>query len=147
MNSYQLKLKTDYAHYFHVSKYAVVKTTVTAGWQESPSYFTNELYQIGGYKLLRGFDEESIYADKFTVATLEYRYLLGLNSYFNTFSDVGITQNSVTRINNNFIGGGFGLAFEAKQGIINISLAVGKRNDLPFNINETKIHIGFVSLF
>ena len=147
LNSYQLKLKTDYAHYFHVSKYAVVKTTVTAGWQESPSYFTNELYQIGGYKLLRGFNEESIYANKFSVATVEYRYLLGLNSYFNTFTDVGFTHNSVTRINNNFIGGGIGLAFEAKQGIINVSLAVGKRNDLPFNINEAKIHIGFVSLF
>ena len=147
LNSYQLRLKADYAHYFNVGKYAVIKTAVTTGWQESPNYFTNELFQIGGYKLLRGFDEESIYADKFSVATFEYRYLLGLNSYFNTFTDVGLTHNSVTRINNNFIGGGFGLAFQAKQSIINISLAVGKRNDLPFNINEAKIHIGFVSLF
>ncbi len=147
LNSYQLRLKADYAHYFNIGKYSVIKTAITGAWQESPNYFTNELYQIGGYKLLRGFNEESIYADKFSVATFEYRYLLGLNSYFNTFTDVGFTHNSVTRINNNFIGGGIGLAFEAKQGIINISLAVGKRNDLPFNINEAKIHIGFVSLF
>ncbi len=147
LNSYQLRLKADYAHYFNLGKYSVLKTAITGAWQESPNYFTNELYQIGGYKLLRGFNEESIFADKFSVATIEYRYLLGLNSYFNTFSDIGFTHNSVTRINNNFIGGGIGLAFEAKQGIINISLAVGKRNDLPFNINEAKIHIGFVSLF
>ncbi len=147
LNSYQLKLKAGFAHYFSVSRQSVLKTAITGGWMESPNYFTNELFQLGGYKLLRGFDEESIYADKYSVATLEYRYLLGINSYFNTFSDIGLTHNSVTGKNNNFIGAGVGLAFESKQGIINISLALGKRNDLPFNANEAKIHIGFVSLF
>ena len=147
LNSYQLRLKVGYAHYFLIGNQSVLKTAFTGGWLQSPNYFTNELFQLGGYKLLRGFDEESIYADKFSVATLEYRYLLGINSYFNAFMDVGLTHNSVTGINNNFVGAGVGLAFESKQGIINISLALGKRNDLPFNANEAKIHIGFVSLF
>ena len=147
LNSYQFKIRGNYAQYFSVGRQSVIKAAATGGWYQSPSYFNNELFQIGGYKLLRGFDEESIYADKFSALTFEYRYLLGLNSFFNGFTDLGLTHNSVTGINNNFIGAGIGLAFESKQGIINISFAVGKRNDLPFNINESKIHIGFVSLF
>ena len=147
LNSYQIRAKGAYAHYFTVGKQSVIKTEVTGGWMESPNYFSNELFQIGGYKLLRGFNEGSIFADKFSVATLEYRYLLGINSWFNVFSDVGLTHNSVYQTNHNYLGLGLGLAFEAKQGIINISLAAGKSNDLPFNFNEAKIHIGFVSIF
>ena len=147
LNTYQFKIRGGFAHYFPIGRQAVIKAAATGGWYQSPNYYLNELFQIGGYKLLRGFDEESIYADRFSVFTAEYRYLLGVNSYLNGFTDVGLTHNSISGINNNFIGLGVGLAFESKQGIMNISLAVGKRSDLPFSFNELKIHIGFVSLF
>ena len=147
LSTYQFKIRGGFAHYFPIGRQAVIKAAATGGWYQSPNYYLNELFQIGGYKLLRGFDEESIYADRFSVFTAEYRYLLGVNSYLNGFTDVGLTHNSLSGNNNNFIGAGVGLAFESKQGIINISLAVGKRSDLPFSFNESKIHIGFVSLF
>ena len=147
LNSYQIRASGAFAHYFTIGKQQVIKTEVSGGWMESPNYFSNELFQIGGYKLLRGFNEGSIFADKYAVATMEYRYLLGINSWFNVFSDAGFTHNSIYQTNNQYIGMGIGLAFEAKQGIINISLATGKSNDLPFNFNESKIHIGFVSVF
>ncbi len=146
-NTYQLKIKTSLAHYFTTGKQSVIKMAVNAGWYESPNYFRNELFQLGGYKLLRGFDEESIYANRYAVGTLEYRYLLGINSYFTGFVDMGATSNNITNQSNTYIGGGIGLAFETKQGIINISFADGKRNDLPFNFRESKIHLGFVSIF
>lgn len=147
LNTYQFKIKTTIAHYFALGKQSVLKTAINAGWYESPSYFRNELFQIGGYKLLRGFNEESIITNKYAVATLEYRYLLGINSYFNSFLDFGTTENKITNHSNTFLGAGLGLAFETKQGIINLSFAAGKRNDLTFNFRESKIHLGFVSIF
>ena len=147
LNTYQFKIKTTIVHYFSSGRQSVVKMAANAGWYESPNYFRNELFQIGGYKLLRGFDEESILANRYAVGTLEYRYLLGTNSYFNGFLDVAATDNKITNIANTFIGAGLGLAFETKQGIFNISFAAGKRNDLPFNFRESKIHLGFVSIF
>lgn len=147
LNTYQFKIKATIAHYFSMGNQSVLKTAINAGWYESPYYFRNELFQIGGYKLLRGFNEETIVANKYAVATVEYRYLLGINSYFNGFLDIGATDNKVTNLTNTFIGAGFGLAFETNQGIINISFAAGKRNDLPFNFKESKIHLGFVSIF
>ncbi len=147
LSSYQLRLKATVAQYFPLGKYAVIKTALQAGLLQSPSIFRNEMFQIGGFKTLRGFDEESIFTNQFVIATAEYRYLFGLNAYFNVFTDVATTYNSIINKNFNYIGFGAGLAFETKQGIFNINIAAGKRNDLSFDLRQTKIHIGFISLF
>jgi len=148
--SYQFRIKLAGTHYFPVGKQATFKTAVNAGIFISPSTFRNELFQMGGYKLLRGFNEESIYATQYAVATAEYRYLLSLNSYLFGFIDAGWVKNKYQSIdlNNNFIGAGLGLAFETKFGLLNISYAAGKRNDVKLNLREaSKIHFGYVNYF
>ena len=147
LNTYQLRLRLKAAHYFRTGKQSVLKAGVNTGWYESPSYFRNELFQIGGYRLLRGFDEESIFANKYAVGTIEYRYLVGLNSNFFVFSDFGWSNNNIIKQSNGYIGAGVGLSFETKGGVFNLSYAAGKRNDLPFDIKQSKIHFGYVSIF
>lgn len=148
--SYQFRIKISAAHYFPVGKQATVKTAVNGGVFISPSTFRNELFQIGGYKLLRGFSEESIYATQYAVLTAEYRYRLALNSYMFGFVDGGWVKNKYqsVNLNNNFIGAGLGLAFETKFGLLNISYAAGKRNDVKLNLREaSKIHFGYINYF
>lgn len=148
--SYQFRVKIAAAHFFPVGKQATVKMAVNGGLFISPSTFRNELFQIGGYKLLRGFNEESIYATQYAVLTAEYRYRLKLNSYMFGFVDGGWVKNKYQNIdlNNNFISAGLGLAFETKFGLLNISYAVGKRDDVKFNLREgSKIHFGYVNYF
>ena len=96
---------------------------------------------------MRGFDEEAIFASTYLVGTIEYRYLLGLNSNFFAFTDLGWTSNTITSQRNSYIGAGVGLSFETKGGIFNLSYAAGKRNDLDFDIRQSKIHFGYVSIF
>ena len=81
--------------------------------------------------------------------TLEYRYLVGVNSYFFGFADLGFTSNSSSlgQSNNRLLGAGLGLAFETAAGFFNLSLAAGKRDDSPFNLRQTKIHLGYVNYF
>jgi outer membrane protein assembly factor BamA len=148
-NSYQFRVRMSAAHYFQLGRQSTFKTALNGGLFQSPSIFRNELFQIGGYKLLRGFDEESIYASRYLAATFEYRYLLGLNSFLFTFVDAGWAANtsSSIRTSNGFLGAGLGLAFETKAGIFNISYAAGKRNDTNFNLRQSKIHLGYVSYF
>ena len=108
------------------------------------------MFQIGGYKILRGFSEESIYATQYAVLTAEYRYRLALNSFMFGFIDGGWVKNKhqSVNVNNNFIGAGLGLAFETKFGLLNISYAAGKRNDVKLNLREaSKIHFGYVNYF
>lgn len=149
LRTYQFKVKGSVAKYFQVSRQSTIKTAVSGGWFQSPNIFRNELFQIGGYRLMRGFDEESIFASQYAVATIEYRYLVGMNSYFFGFSDLGWAENrSVNvQVSNTYIGAGLGLAFETKAGIFNISYAAGKRNDLKFDLRQSKIHIGYVNYF
>ena len=103
LRSYQLRMKLIAAHYFPVGKQGTLKAVLNGGIYSSQSIFRNELFQIGGYKLLRGFDEESIYATQYGVITVEYRNLIGLNSYLFTFMD-GWAKNKYQAINvrNNF---------------------------------------------
>ncbi len=147
LKTYQLRLKIKGSRYFKTGKQTVLKTSVNAGFYQTAQYFKNELFQIGGYKSLRGFDEESIYADRYAIGTLEYRYLLGLNSNFFGFTDVGWSRNNIIKQSNSYIGAGLGLSFETKGGIFNLSYALGKRNDLNFDFKQSKIHFGFVSIF
>jgi outer membrane protein assembly factor BamA len=148
-NGYTFRTTLSAAHYFPLGRQATFKTALNAGWFSSPNYFQNELFQIGGYRLLRGFDEESIYTNLYTVGTFEYRYLIGQNSWYFVFTDAGYAayKSNTTDFHHTYIGIGTGLAFETKTGIFNISYAVGKRNDLPFDLRQSKIHLGFVSLF
>ncbi|RYY18505.1 MAG: hypothetical protein EOO04_23855 [Chitinophagaceae bacterium] len=149
LKSYQFRVNLKAAHHFRLGRTSTIRTAVNGGWFQSPNIFRNELFQIGGYKVLRGFDEESIFASQYGVATVEYRYLLGQNSFLFAFSDGGATRNtSQSRdLRNWFIGGGLGMAFETKAGIFNISYAVGKRDDLKFNMRQAKIHLGYVNYF
>jgi outer membrane protein assembly factor BamA len=150
LKSYRLRLQVSGAHYIPVGKRSTLKAAANIGWYQSPQVFKNELFQIGGYKLLRGFDEESIYANQYAVFTAEYRYFVGINSYFAIFSDAASTQTKFTGIqySNTFISAGVGLQFETKFGLLNLSYALGKRNDLKFDIrNASKIHFGYINYF
>jgi hemolysin activation/secretion protein len=148
-NGYTFRTTLSASHYFPLGRQATFKTGVKAGWFQSPNYFQNELFQIGGFRILRGFDEESIYTNLYAVGTFEYRYLIGQNSWYFLFSDAGYAayQSNTTNFHHTYLGLGTGLAFETKTGIFNISYAVGKRDDLRFDLRQSKIHIGFVSLF
>jgi len=149
LNSYQFRIKAVGAHYFPLTRVSTLKTAVNIGVFQSPSIFRNELFQIGGYRLLRGFDEESIFASMYGVLSGEYRYLLRQNSFLFTFIDLGWTKNSSQdkTISNSFLGAGLGMAFETKAGIFNISYAAGKRNDADFNLRQSKIHLGYLNYF
>ncbi|MEO7445909.1 MAG: BamA/TamA family outer membrane protein, partial [Ferruginibacter sp.] len=70
LKSYQLRLVATAARYFPLAGLSVLKAGFSGGYYSSPTIFRNELFQVGGYRLLRGFDEQSIYATKYLVSTL-----------------------------------------------------------------------------
>ena len=149
LKSYQLRLLGTVAKYFPLGKQGTFKTALNGGTILSDNIYKNELFQIGGYKMLRGFDEESEYLSQYVVGTLEYRYLIGLNSFFFGFVDGGWGRNNShsSKYTHTYIGTGLGLALETKAGIFNLAWAVGKRDDTQFNLRQSKIHFGFVNYF
>ncbi len=151
LKTYQFRARMSAARFFPLGRQnrSTIKLGLNAGLFQSANIFRNELFQIGGYKLLRGFDEESQYLSQFMVGTAEFRYLVGQNSYFYAFTDGGWGRNDSqnTDVDYTYFGTGLGLAFETGVGIFNLAWAVGKRSDLDFNLRQSKIHIGFVNYF
>jgi outer membrane protein assembly factor BamA len=132
-----------------------VRSTFKIGFQGSGIFsskpiFTNEQFRIGGTKVLRGFNEESLFATRFGIAVFEYRLLLGLNSYASLFSDLGYLEN-ITDRTHTFLrpfGMGVGMNFETKAGIFGISIAVGRQDaGQSIDFRSAKFHLGYVSLF
>ena len=149
LKTYQLRIKTLLAKYFPLGKQGAIKTAINAGILQSANIFRNELFQIGGFRLLRGFDEESQYLSQYAIGTLEYHYLISQNSYFYALLDGGFGKNNSqnTNVHHSYLSTGVGLAFETKVGIFNLAWAIGRRNDVPFNLRQSKIHFGFVNYF
>jgi len=149
LKTYQFRVTTLLAKYFPLGRQGTLKTAVNAGIFQSPNIFRNELFQIGGFRLLRGFDEESQYLSQYAIGTAEYHYLISQNSYFYALLDAGWGRNNSqnTDLHYTYLSTGLGLAFETKVGVFNIAWAVGKRNDIPFNLRQSKIHFGFINYF
>ncbi|MBO9659705.1 MAG: hypothetical protein J7527_12865, partial [Chitinophagaceae bacterium] len=149
LNTYQFRTRIIAARYLPLGRQSTLKLGLNGGFFQSGNVFRNELFQIGGYKLLRGFDEESQYLSQFAIGTFEYRYLIGQNSFFYGFLDGGWGRNNSqnTDANYSYFGTGLGLAFETKLGIFNLAWAIGRRSDVPFSLRQSKVHFGFVNFF
>jgi outer membrane protein assembly factor BamA len=150
LSSYLLRIKGWVAKYFPLGRASVLKASFQGGVFQSPDIFRNELFQIGGFRLLRGFDEESIYSTRYAVLTFEYRYLLGERSYLYAFSDAAISRNKYQEVNasNQFLSAGMGINFQTGQGMLSVCYAAGYRNDVPFRLTQaSKLHFGYYYYF
>jgi len=145
----QFKLKASAEKFWPLGQQGVLKTGIISGSILAKQVMLNEMFQIGGFKTLRGFDEESIFVSGYAVGTLEYRYLIGALSYIYTFADLGYLErvNAPDKWKGLHTGLGLGLTFETKAGQFSLAYAAGKRDDQPFNFREAKIHFGIISLF
>lgn len=150
LRTFQYRIDSRLDYYQPLFARSVVKTSLQSGIILSEQdIYQNEQYRIGGNRLLRGFDEEAVFATLYAVATVEYRLLIGTNSYLYLFGDYAYIENKTTTIDevDRPLGIGAGLTFETKVGLFGISYAIGKRFDDPFDFRAAKIHFGYVSLF
>lgn len=150
LKSFKYTAKGQASYFTPLSKRLILASTVSAGVTLSNgSLYKNEVFQIGGYRLLRGFDEGSMFVNSYGVFSIEPRYLLSLNSYFFLFGDLGFTQSMYGRTNRHDIpySTGLGMTFETKAGMFNISYALGATQTQTFQFRNSKVHFGYVSYF
>lgn len=146
---YQYRFAASGAYYVPLAKSMVLKVGYSGGYLSGGRLFLNELYQIGGFKTLRGFDEQSIYANQYHVGTLELRVLLGGNSYFYLFNDDAYVFTRFGDISRTDypVSLGTGITLENKSGIFNIAIGLGKHSGETFEFRQTKIHFGYIAYF
>lgn len=150
LTSFIYKVESQSDIYVPIFKRSTVKISLQSGWLFTSTPFSlNEQYRIGGNRILRGFNEEAIFATQYAVGSVEYRLLIGRNSYLCTFADMGYVAD-VNRSNRRFdtpVGFGAGITFETKVGLFGFTLAAGRENKNPIDLKNTKTHFGYISLF
>ena len=106
--------------------------------------FANELFRIGGFNTLRGFNEDAIYASAFSIFTCEYRYLLDEDSYIQIFCDGAYYETKTVNMikYDTPYGLGIGITFSTKAGMFSLNYATGSEHGKPLNLNSFKIHFG-----
>lgn len=127
----------------------ILKFALNGGAVFNQSLLKNELLRIGGIKLLRGFDDRSIYASAYNVATLEYRLMLMRNSYFFVFMDAAYVRRDFdnTHFQDFPFGFGAGITFETKIGIFGLTYALGQQKYQSVDFRNSKLHFGYVAVF
>jgi len=120
------------------------------GYIDAPSLLRNDLYRIGGFAVLRGFPEQSIYANEYSVGTVEFHYLLEQNSFFFLFFDQGWYQRNVAglaTVRDTPYGFGAGMDFQTKAGIFSLSYALGSQAGYPISFKDGIINFGLINNF
>lgn len=145
----QLKLTSEMHYFLPIARALSVVISYQAAYLSGGHLFQNELFQIGGFKSLRGFDERSVYANHYHLGTLALKSILSQRSYFEIFTDVSkiFTKYSVTDIQRTAWSVGTGLSLENNTGVFNIVLALGKFSNQEFEFRNAKIHFGYITYF
>lgn len=148
-NSFQLNAVLDASYYVPIPNRSTVKFGVKGAYMHNANLFESEMFRIGGLRSLRGFDEEAFFANIYAIGTIEYRFLLNLDSYIFIFADGAYYENRAVnrRITDRPIGFGLGISFSTKIGIFSLTYALGKQFDNPIDARAGKIHFGIISFF
>lgn len=127
----------------------ILKFGLNGGAVFNRNLLKNELLRIGGSRLLRGFDEQSIYASAYNMATLEYRMMIMRNSYFFLFMDAAYVHRKFNNtVSQDFpFGFGAGITFGTKIGIFGLTYALGQQKYKSIDFRNSKIHFGYVVTF
>ncbi len=146
---YQYHAGGELSYFFPLGKRMTLMCAYKGAWLSGRYLFQNELYQLGGFKLLRGFDEQSIYANQYHMLDLELRLLLDRNSYVYLFSDNAYVQSYYNGYGSEGLYNGFGLGttLETKTGLFTISYALGRSDNNPVQFRQSKIHFGYLAYF
>lgn len=145
----QFRLMGSVNKYWQIAGRSTFLTAYHGGAIIADKIYSNERFLLGGFRLLRGFDEHTILATTYHVFTGEYHYFISRNSYLYLFFDGGYVEDrSVYPVSHDTpYGFGAGFNFETKAGIFGVSYALGHQQNNPIELRAAKIHFGYVNNF
>ena len=135
-------------HNFHLNgNHYINFKTESAMLSSRGDFWVNELFRIGGYNSLRGFNEQSLFTDFYGYGGAEYRYLVNDQAYFDVFAQLASVRNNIIKKHTQLYSFGAGFNFILPIGLMTFQIANGQESGNPFRFQDTKIHWGIISKF
>ena len=146
--------KTNFSKYsvelhrkFNLSSKFKLQSSITRRKINSKNLVNNELLRFGGYNSIRGYDENSIFTDGYTLLKTSLNYYLNDTIYIYTIFDLANYSNEILDLNEDIYSGGIGFSSRTDNGIVSISYSKGNNWGKSFNLKNAKINVIFVTFF
>ncbi len=149
LKSIQAEVLYNVELFLPVGKKSTVVGLISGQHLITETVFLNDLYRFGGTKSLRGFNEESLLSNSYTIVGLEYRYLLGGNAFFQLFANAAYLEDKSNMqqglITDTPFGFGAGVHLDVNSGILSLAYALGSEQGNGIQFNQAKIHFGIIN--
>lgn len=134
-------------HYFYLNKKNIVSLRSLNHYLNSESYIINEMHRFGGINSIRGFAENSLQGNLFSLLLTEYRYMVNQSTYLHSIIDYGYYQDKSNNTSNSLIGLGFGFGILTKNSLLNLVYANGSTKEQTIKLSNSVVHISFKTRF
>lgn len=104
----------------------------------------NQRFRLGGFRSLRGFNEQFFFTQSHIVVQWEWRLFFEKSSYLLAFTDQGALWSPDYQW---AMGFGVGITLETQAGLFNFALAAGRTKQIPLDLSDMKVHFGYLSRF
>ena len=143
----QIKYKTKTYNNFNITDNSSIYLNFESYGLISNNFYLNEMLLFGGINSIRGFEENSIAANKLFMINSEYRFTIDNNIYINTIFDTAYYEDSLGNIKDYIYGVGLGLNINTDSGVFKINYANGVKKGESVDLKLSKIHVSFSNTF
>jgi hemolysin activation/secretion protein len=103
--------------------------------------------RFGGINSIRGFEENSLTANLFSVINTEFRYKVNNSLYVHSVIDGAYFENDLVDTKGKLFGFGFGFGLLTKSGLFKFNYSNGKTENQTFKLSDSKIHLSLTASF
>lgn len=132
---------------FYLNRRNIINIKNHSYYLNSKNYVINELQRFGGINSIRGFNENSLQANLYSLLMAEYRYFASENLYIHSITDYGYYEDKATNVNNKLFSIGFGMGLLTNSGLFNIIYANGNFGRQNVKLSNSIVHISFKTSF
>ena len=118
-----------------------------SGLLTSKNYLLNEFFRIGGANSIRGYNEQSIFTNRYSYSNIEFRYLLDRTSYLYSITDLGAYKESTTKKIKKLLGIGVGYQFKINNNFVNLGYVISTNSRTNTKLNNSRLVIKWTSFF
>ena len=143
----QLNIKLEAAYTFNFGlrhQFFIANSTKSLS---SKTFLYNELFRFGGNNSIRGFQENSLFGNRYTTFQTEYRYIPTTNLYVHTIIDASYYENDILKNASYIYSFGAGAGILTAAGILNFNIAAGMQENQGFKFFDSIVHLQFRVFF
>ena len=141
------KFKLELFKKFNFSSRFKLQSSIVREKINSKNLVNNELIRFGGSESIRGFDDNSIFADGYTLLATNLNFYLNETIYIYGIFDLANYTNSILDLDQNIYSGGIGFSTLTENGVISINYSKGNNWGNSFNLKNAKINVIFTTFF